>query len=44
MKGWQELWHDPKIREQWEAMPPLPEVVEMVRRVEQLWLEERRSE
>ena len=34
MKGWQELWHDPKIRERWEAMPPLPEVVEMADRLE----------
>ncbi|HUU53809.1 MAG TPA: methyltransferase domain-containing protein [Armatimonadota bacterium] len=34
MKGWQELWHDPDIRERWEAMPPLPEVVEMADRLE----------
>lgn len=34
MKGWQELWHDPKIRERWEAMPPLPEVVETAKRLE----------
>ena len=34
MTGWEELWHDPKIRERWEAMPPLPEVVEMADRLE----------
>jgi len=34
MRGWQELWHDPEVRARWEAMPPLPEVVEMADRLE----------
>jgi 2-polyprenyl-3-methyl-5-hydroxy-6-metoxy-1,4-benzoquinol methylase len=33
MKGWQELWQDPQVRARWEAMPPLPEVVQMADRL-----------
>jgi len=33
MTGWQELWEDRKTRERWEAMPPLPEVIEMADRL-----------
>jgi cyclopropane fatty-acyl-phospholipid synthase-like methyltransferase len=32
--GWQDLWQDPQVRERWEAIPPLPEVVEMADRLE----------
>jgi SAM-dependent methyltransferase len=32
--GWQELWHDPEIRERWESMPPLPEVEDMADRLQ----------
>ena len=31
--GWQKLWQDPKVRERWESMPPLPEVVDMADRL-----------
>jgi SAM-dependent methyltransferase len=31
--GWQDLWQDPKVRERWEAMPPLPQVEEMADRL-----------
>jgi SAM-dependent methyltransferase len=31
--GWQDLWQDPKVRERWEAMPPLPEAVDMADRL-----------
>ena len=33
MTGWQDLWQDPKVRERWESMPPLPEVVDMADRL-----------
>ncbi len=32
--GWHDLWQDPKVRARWEAMPPLPEVVDMADRLE----------
>jgi SAM-dependent methyltransferase len=32
--GWQDLWQDPKVRERWEAMPPIQEVVDMADRLE----------
>ena len=32
--GWEDLWKDPKVRERWEAMPPIQEVVDMADRLE----------
>jgi len=34
MRGWQELWKDPAMRARWEAIPPVPQVVEMADRLE----------